>query len=81
MSGTKEFVDRFHRSRRMVERRIRSGVERRVPARILVSGSLTETQLQQSRSRDGGASWQFAVNGLPKPLTANVEAMKLEACL
>jgi photosystem II stability/assembly factor-like uncharacterized protein len=31
-----------------------------------------------ARSRDGGASWQFAVNGLPQPLTANVEAMTLE---
>jgi photosystem II stability/assembly factor-like uncharacterized protein len=32
-----------------------------------------------ARSRDGGASWQFAVNGLPEPLTANIEAMTLEA--
>lgn len=32
-----------------------------------------------ARSRDGGASWQFAMNGLPQPFTANVEAMTLEA--
>jgi photosystem II stability/assembly factor-like uncharacterized protein len=32
-----------------------------------------------ARSRDGGASWQIVVNGLPETSTANFEAMTLEA--